>query len=1197
VIRHASAPPRPGPVVDLRTRLAARFLDPDGILELSRTEAWAWFQLPTVPYEFLTEEERDQLAISVMLGMAGIRDTDCHLLVVHRDYPTHQWVGDLHANVRQPAPGWRAYLGDQQHRVRTHAFWHKEVWFGVRLGKRRNGRILDSLPDWALELIHRGEDLVGLDDDVVSPAELADWRDRAHAVARSLAQGPLHARPATSNDLAWLIQQTCHRSLPPPPPAASPIRTWGPGELTRLVQGRIENGYHYLTLVQPTGIAHVAFLAISRFPDTMRYPHVEPWIYYAEKLDYPVEFSVRMHLASPQQAVKDTERQRARAKDQADHMQEANVTPGLRLQRQLAIAEQLSDDLVEQGIPFAYTRSRLAVSANDPETLEARAAGVIDHYRQLGIEVEWPTADQFPLFLEAMPGDRVQLRAYLQYQPLLTVAGGLPTASAELGEPVGKDPERRAGPYIGKTSSRSRLPVHFDPLTASRLNEPAALGIIGSLGGGKALALDTPIPTPAGWTTMGALKVGDQVFDEQGQPTTVAFATDIMQGHDCYEVVFSDGTVIVADDDHRWRTWTRAARRAAQRAQAKRTLGSGPDRSRNRVHPSVVTTTGIRDTLRVHASRHANHAVEVAGPLEYPGSALPVDPYVLGVWLARGAGGVGASIATTDPEILAAVELAGYPLTRHGPSTYRVAAALQGALGDLGVLDDAHLPVRYLRGSVQQRRSLLAGLLDAGGTATKTGRCEFGTGGRRLAEDVLELVIGLGDQPTLTSRPARGGGCGTAYRVSFTPHDKVFRLPRKLTRQRPGNVPATQRFRYIVGVRPVPSVPVRCIAVDSPSHLFLASRACIPTHNTNLALLLTYQAVLRGAAAFYIDPKGDARGLARLLAHHTEQHPNGQAPSRVLDLASGQPGLLDPFSLSSDPAARKLLALDMLFLLLPPDLSEDRRTAVYDAVAAVLREEAEHDQPASLERLVGWLERQGQRGNAAARGLAIELGVIAELPFAQLLFAAGDGSLRQAPPGLTVITLAGLTFPDPATPREHYSVDERLGVAVFHAVAKKARQLLHDLGHQWRLLVLDEAWMLTSTPQGRKLIQEAARMGRSRGMPTILVSQLARDFMGQEITNCLSAVFAFRSTAKGEVVDVLELLRVENSAEHQAEIRGLDNGECVFLDLDSRAGKMRVDLGPEELQRALDTNPERARLAVAAGGEDLTHLRLLGDGD
>jgi replicative DNA helicase len=73
-------------------------------------------------------------------------------------------------------------------------------------------------------------------------------------------------------------------------------------------------------------------------------------------------------------------------------------------------------------------------------------------------------------------------------------------------------------------------------------------------GVGKALALGTPLPTPAGWTTMGEVAVGDELLGGDGRPTRVVAATEIMLGRPCYEVEFSDGTVIVADAEHQWPT-------------------------------------------------------------------------------------------------------------------------------------------------------------------------------------------------------------------------------------------------------------------------------------------------------------------------------------------------------------------------------------------------------------------------------------------------------------------------------------------------------------------------------------------------------------------------------------------------------------------------------------------------------------------
>jgi replicative DNA helicase len=69
---------------------------------------------------------------------------------------------------------------------------------------------------------------------------------------------------------------------------------------------------------------------------------------------------------------------------------------------------------------------------------------------------------------------------------------------------------------------------------------------------GKALALDTPLPTPGGWTTMRDVRPGDYLLDETGLPARVTGISRVMRDHQCYRVRFSDGASIVADAEHRW---------------------------------------------------------------------------------------------------------------------------------------------------------------------------------------------------------------------------------------------------------------------------------------------------------------------------------------------------------------------------------------------------------------------------------------------------------------------------------------------------------------------------------------------------------------------------------------------------------------------------------------------------------------------
>lgn len=106
-------------------------------------------------------------------------------------------------------------------------------------------------------------------------------------------------------------------------------------------------------------------------------------------------------------------------------------------------------------------------------------------------------------------------------------------------------------------------------------------------GSGKALALDTPLCTPDGWTTMGQIKTGDHVLDERGRLCTVLATSPTMHGRLCYRLTFDDGSQIVADAGHLWLTERRGIR----------------------------TTDEIARTLRYANRRYqsANHSIPLSG--------------------------------------------------------------------------------------------------------------------------------------------------------------------------------------------------------------------------------------------------------------------------------------------------------------------------------------------------------------------------------------------------------------------------------------------------------------------------------------------------------------------------------------------------------------------------------------------------------
>lgn len=340
------------------------------------------------------------------------------------------------------------------------------------------------------------------------------------------------------------------------------------------------------------------------------------------------------------------------------------------------------------------------------------------------------------------------------------------------------------------------------------------------------LALDTKVPTVDGYTTMGEIKVGDRVFDENGDPCTVEYVAPILHGRKCYEVAFNDGTKIIADSEHRWRTGVCCSGRSLK---GRKREDFFKTRTGARTF-SVFTTEEIKDSLYYQGRK--NHLIPVAGRLNTPARKLPIPPYTLGAWLGDGRNNRGAIVShPEDMGISENIKKDGFKISQHGKNggLYRFTPlGLRTLLRKNNLLENKHIPIGYLRASYDQRLALLQGLMDTDGTCSKTGECRFANRNYTLASGVYELACTLGfranlKETSVTNKPH--------YIVSFKTSTTVFRLERKNERQVYRD-DARVRNRYIESITEVPSVPVRCISVSSPSNLFLITGSLIATHNT-----------------------------------------------------------------------------------------------------------------------------------------------------------------------------------------------------------------------------------------------------------------------------------------------------------------------------------------------------------------------------
>lgn len=360
-------------------------------------------------------------------------------------------------------------------------------------------------------------------------------------------------------------------------------------------------------------------------------------------------------------------------------------------------------------------------------------------------------------------------------------------------------------------------------------------GINGDRIRGRQLCLETELPTPNGFVKLKNLKEGDQLFDENGKACNITKMHPIQESPESYRVTFDDGVSIDACSEHQWSTYSRNERRKKR--------GS-----------SIRNTKEIFDTLK--SCGESNHSISNCLPVEYSEKELLIDPYLLGIWL--GDGDRYGRIESAEPEVLQNFEhtltassqnhKSNFSPNGSKSASYRV-LGLTTKLTSLGLVRNPNrhlknnqlglyrkqIPNLYLQSSYEQRIALLQGLMDSDGCCYKDGRCEFTQveSRKELFFQVKELVESLGIKTRYYHKESwrYKDRYQDKYSLMFVTDKPVFRLARKLERLHK-IVKTKSSHRFIVSVEPIDSKPMRCITVNSPSHLYLVTRSYIPTHNT-----------------------------------------------------------------------------------------------------------------------------------------------------------------------------------------------------------------------------------------------------------------------------------------------------------------------------------------------------------------------------
>ncbi len=443
---------------------------------------------------------------------------------------------------------------------------------------------------------------------------------------------------------------------------------------------------------------------------------------------------------------------------------------------------------------------------------------------------------------------------------------------------------------------------NYEKLVITRPIEPVGKDI-GFLPGPQ--PLDAKIATPEGWTTMGELKIGSEIFSETGVPTKVIgiYPKGVK---DVYRIKTSDGKTTECCEDHLWLTQTKSEFKHSK---------SG----------SVKTTRQIMDTLLVNGKE--NHYLPMNGVVQYKEQKIEIDPYTMGTILGDGSIVDNVLLVSKDEEIIENSSI-GFNTTKTNVNGMSICnfvtkpynnkagrkvkitnvstdkfkifdsvgiahkevgngihkATFQTRCTNKTVVDgikyeflektskwqnnlkqkfcdynllgkksfDKFIPDAYKYNTVDVRIGIIRGLMDTDGTVKKTGEASFCTTSKQLAEDIIEIVRSLGGRASISSRDRVGKQSKfknrtiTSKRISY---EFVISLPETLNPFLLKRKAERYSKKYIhspriVSIEPIGKKEVQCILVENESHLYLTDDFIV-THNTMQEKMAPWVAPIR----------------------------------------------------------------------------------------------------------------------------------------------------------------------------------------------------------------------------------------------------------------------------------------------------------------------------------------------------------------
>lgn len=314
---------------------------------------------------------------------------------------------------------------------------------------------------------------------------------------------------------------------------------------------------------------------------------------------------------------------------------------------------------------------------------------------------------------------------------------------------------------------------------------------------------------------------------------------------------------------------------------------------------------------------------------------------------------------------------------------------------------------------------------------------------------------------------------------------------------------------------------------------------------TFLGLLIASHASLLGKVGFILDPKGDFTILKNLeLEGYINKVKLWEIASKTGEVSDENTGILDPTLFYPSPNDNTALTIDVIKVLAGGEISHKQGTMLTPIVSDITS-----GVNPSFDKVVGKLL---SNRDDEIRSLGYTLETILKTSLAKLLVTNKRIPRQTLSIGneLVVANLQGLTLPPDSKPIKDYTAKEKLSVVVLSLIASTVLDMMRNMDNKvYKTLIIDEAWAIMATNIGANMVNEAARLGRSKNLAIILLTQSGKHLGSIEDTDLhtmISVRFAFRNNDEQDNLNTVKLMKLPLGESWEQTIRQLETGQCLL---------------------------------------------------